>query len=49
MLMDGYTFTTFNGRVACWSLFGASLIGGTAVMLSALDATMMIHEVSKGL
>jgi hypothetical protein len=37
-LMDGYKFTTFNGRVACWSLFGASLVGGTAVMLSAFNA-----------
>jgi hypothetical protein len=36
-LLDGYTFTTFNGRVACWSLFGASFVGGTAVMLSALN------------
>jgi len=33
-LMDGYTFTTFGGRVACWTLFGSFLVGGTVVMLS---------------
>ena len=36
-LLDGHTFTTRNGRIASWSLFGTALTVGTIVMLSALS------------
>jgi hypothetical protein len=35
-LLDGYTFVTKGGRGALWTLFGVTLAGGTAIMLSAL-------------
>ena len=36
-LLDGHTFTTRNGRIASWGLFGATLTLGTIIMLSALS------------
>jgi len=36
-LLDDFTFTTHGGRVALWTLFGSSLVGGTIIMLSALS------------
>jgi hypothetical protein len=34
--LDGHTFVTQSGRAAFWTLFGASFVTGTSLMLSAL-------------
>jgi hypothetical protein len=36
-LLDGYTFVTQRGKIASWTLFGTSLVGGTVIMFSALS------------
>jgi hypothetical protein len=36
-LLDGYNFVTHRGRVTLWTLFGTSFVGGTIIMLSAMD------------
>jgi hypothetical protein len=37
--MDGYTFTTHSGEVVFWTLFGASFVGGAAILSSAFFTT----------
>jgi len=33
-LLDDFTFVTHNGRITLWTLFGATLIGGSALFIS---------------